>query len=346
MYTSKILFTAIAASSAAQAFDITSEARSNAHHSRRAVGNIKSWLTGLFNGSNFFNGGAQKDDDDTCPAVWKEISTQLTAQFLADGECTDAARAAIRASFHDCFNGACDGSLILSEECSRPENGGLQQLCGALGPLAEQNAVGVADLIQFAAAHAVKTCPGGPTVPVKVGRKDSSEASPRGILPQHDAGGGDLIKSFGKLDLHDVLPDESQPNIPVGEKGFTPVDIAALIGAHTVAKQRGVDRANAGASLDSTVGTWDNKFYQETKADSAPFVLQADKNIAQHPLTALPFSNFAVSKGAWDAAFVSAMTKLSMVGVDPNGLIDCTSALPGGSRKREIKSSNLFDRIR
>jgi hypothetical protein len=40
-----------------------------------------------------------------CPAVWSEISTTLTAQFLGDGQCTDAARAAIRSAFHDCFNG-------------------------------------------------------------------------------------------------------------------------------------------------------------------------------------------------------------------------------------------------
>lgn len=36
-----------------------------------------------------------------CPKVWWEISEVLTAQYLANGECTDAARAAIRAAFHD-----------------------------------------------------------------------------------------------------------------------------------------------------------------------------------------------------------------------------------------------------
>jgi hypothetical protein len=56
----------------------------------------------------------------------------------------------------------------------------------------------VADLIQFAAAHAVKTCPGGPTIPVKVGRKDSSEANALGVLPSGFAKGGDLIGLFGK----------------------------------------------------------------------------------------------------------------------------------------------------
>jgi hypothetical protein len=130
--------------------------------------------------------------------VWSEISTPLTAQFLADGQCTDAARAAIRSAFHDCFNGACDGSLILANECVNTENIGLTRLCDNLGSLASQKQVDVADLIQFAAAHAIKTCPGGPTVPVKIGRSDSSNANAFGVLPQGNASSSDLIKLFGK----------------------------------------------------------------------------------------------------------------------------------------------------
>jgi hypothetical protein len=94
------------------------------------------------------------------------------------------------------------------------------------------------------------------------------------------------------------------------------------------------------------VGVWDNKFYSETRNGNAPFTLPADKSISQNPLTTVPFNTFSVSKGAWDAAFVSAMTKMSMLGVDAGGLVDCTSALPGGSRKREIRNSNLFDRLK
>ncbi|PSN60262.1 heme peroxidase [Corynespora cassiicola Philippines] len=262
----------------------------------------------------------------TCPPVWKEISTTLTAQFLADGQCTDAARAAIRAAFHDCFNGACDGSLILANECSNSENRGLERLCGNLATVANDNKVGVADLIQFAAAHAIKTCPGGPTVPVKVGRKDSSTANPTGILPSGNADGGDLVKLFAS-------------------KGFSPVDLAALIGAHTAAKQFTTDPSRAGASMDSTPGQWDNKYYSETISGKAPFTLQSDKNIASNLLTAAPFKSFAASQGLWAAAFVPAMTKMSMMGVDSKGLVDCTSALPGGSRKRDVKSSPLFDRL-
>lgn len=49
----------------------------------------------------------------------------------------------------------------------------------------------------------------------------------------------------------------------------------------------------------------------------------------------------------WDSAFVSAMVKMSMLGVENKGdLIDCTSALPGGSKKRDVRSRNLFDRLK
>ena len=120
----------------------------------------------------------------------------------------DAARAAIRTSFHDCFNGACDGSLILADECSNIENRGLERVCGNLGNLANEKQVGVADLIQFAAAHAIKTCPGGPTVPVKVGRSDSYDASPMGILPNGFAKGGDLVQLFGMVLTSAVLAQD------------------------------------------------------------------------------------------------------------------------------------------
>ncbi|KAL6702879.1 hypothetical protein ACN47E_000841 [Coniothyrium glycines] len=317
MHIRNIFVTALAAAGTTQALENDQDTHSSVDISKRLIGDMLNWAKGML--------GVTKQE--ACPAVWSQISTTLTQQFLADGQCTDAARAAIRASFHDCFNGACDGSLILANECTNNENRGLERLCGNLANVATQTKVGMADLIQFAAAHAIKTCPGGPTVPVKVGRKDSSNANALGVLPGGNAGGTDLVKLFAS-------------------KGFSPMDLAALIGAHTAAKQRTTDPSKAGAALDSTVGTWDNKYYSETKQGKAPFTLPSDRNIAQHPLTALPFTTFAMSKGAWDRAFVNAMTKMSMIGVDGRGLVDCTSALPGGSRKREIKASDLWDRLK
>jgi hypothetical protein len=140
MYFSASFVTVLAAASSAQALQF-SDVTTKASNVKRAL------FSKLMDG--FIGFGPQ--DTTACPAVWSEISDTLTQQFLADGQCTDAARAAIRAAFHDCFNGACDGSLILADECSRRENTGLARLCENLGDLAEEKDVGVADLIQFAA---------------------------------------------------------------------------------------------------------------------------------------------------------------------------------------------------
>jgi len=161
---------------------------------------------------------------------------------------------------------------------------------------------------------------------VKIGRRDSDTASPAGILPTGFTPASSLIPLFGK-------------------RGFSPNDLAALIGAHTTAKQRTTDPSRAGASLDSTPGKWDNKYYGETIKGDAPFTLQSDRDLSRNLLTAGPMRVFAVSQGAWAAAFVPAMTKLSMMGVSGN-LVDCTSALPGGSAKRDVKSAGVWERLR
>lgn len=153
-----------------------------------------------------------------------------------------------------------------------------------------------------------------------------------------------ILSSYLVSDLK-YFPLPSYTNKPAASKGFSPIDLAALIGAHTTAKQR-VTAPDQPQELDSTVGVWDNKYFSETKSGKAPYTLPSDKGIAQNPLTMLPFNTFALSKGAWDLAFVNAMKKMSMLGVDSKGLIDCTSALPGGSKKRDVKSSDVFDRFR
>jgi hypothetical protein len=90
--------------------------------------------------------------DGSCPAVWKTISTELTGMFVGGGGCTDAARSAIRAVFHDCFPaGGCDGSLALfTVELSRPENSPMASTMTQLKALAQKHSVGVADMLMFA----------------------------------------------------------------------------------------------------------------------------------------------------------------------------------------------------
>lgn len=128
-------------------------------------------------------------------------------------------------------------------------------------------------------------------------------------------------------------------------KGFSPIDLVALIGAHSTGRQFSTDASKSGASFDSSPGTWDNTFYRETSQGTAPFTLQSDKALAENLISGVPFKAFELSQSAWAIAFVPAMAKMSMMGVDGGGLVDCTSALPGGSAKRDVKKAPVFDRV-
>lgn len=89
-----------------------------------------------------------------CPDVWKTIGEELKYWFIdEEGLCSDLAAQAIRLPFHDCFpSGGCDGSIILTNECTtRLENSPLVPICGILYKMTLDYGVGAADLINFAA---------------------------------------------------------------------------------------------------------------------------------------------------------------------------------------------------
>jgi hypothetical protein len=107
-----------------------------------------------------------------CPAYWQQISQDLNAAFLTNGECNANARAAVRYAFHDAgpystkfafvapAGGGADGSLLLNAgEMSRGENGGLESYNKFIGNKWASyktqfgNTVGAADLIQFASRY-------------------------------------------------------------------------------------------------------------------------------------------------------------------------------------------------
>jgi len=124
----------------------------------------------------------------------------------------------------------------------------------------------------------------GPTVQTFVGRKDSTQANPEGLIPNPRDSGENLVKLFQ-------------------DKGISPSELTALIGAHTTAKQFVFDPTQAGTPLDSTVGVWDVKFYQQVLKKNAPFILPSDMQLSQTKQTRSAFSAFAGSQGDWSAAF-------------------------------------------
>lgn len=88
---------------------------------------------------------------------WKPVVADLKASFKG---CNADARMAMRAAFHDCFPGSCDGSLILANECNdRPDdNGPLVPICDTLAQKAIDFKVGTADLIQAAGGEICLDC--------------------------------------------------------------------------------------------------------------------------------------------------------------------------------------------
>jgi hypothetical protein len=109
-----------------------------------------------------------------------------------------------------------------------------------------------------------------------VGRKDSSNAAPNEmLLPGNATLSADaIISSFA-------------------DKGFSAPDVAALVGAHTSAKQFNVDPTKAGEPQDRTPGVWDVDFYSDTTTKPAGvFVFQSDSNLAADPRSGPTFKSF------------------------------------------------------
>ncbi|KAF2421800.1 heme peroxidase [Tothia fuscella] len=252
----------------------------------------------------------------SCPAVWTQISADLTKLFVTGLTCNDNARAAIRGVFHDCFpQGGCDGSLALfPEELSRSENSPMTATMNALKALAVKHNVGVADMLMFAGSHAVISCPGGPKTTTYIGRTDATGPAPTGQLPAHDVPAAAAKARFAA-------------------KGFSSQDLAALIGSHSTSKQFLVDPKRAGASQDSTPGIWDILYYGQLILKLAPFSFIADKNLLADADTGKYMKTFSVSKRSWDDAFAPAMAKMELLGPEFTK-VDCTGALPRSLRKR------------
>lgn len=66
-----------------------------------------------------------------------------------------------------------------------------------------------------------------------IGRKDATQAGVEGRLPDVNAPAEDLYKLFQA-------------------KGYSAVDLAAILGAHSTSKQFGVDTSKAGQAQDTT----------------------------------------------------------------------------------------------
>ncbi|KAK3303647.1 heme peroxidase [Chaetomium strumarium] len=270
--------------------------------------------------------GSSKCRNDTC-CVWKYVADTMASAFKdSSGQCTELARQAIRMGFHDAGTwskseggGGANGAIVLAGDWTRSENRGLEDIAVQMSVWYAQYhpyGAGMADLVQMGATVAAVTCPLGPRVRSFVGRPDSSAPDPEGRLPEVTDSAEELVALF------------ADKTISLGE-------LIALVGAHTVSRQRFVDPSKAGAPQDTSPGVWDVSFYNETISTPPPpgvFVFQSDLALARYPASEgfwSAFSNPANDQAAWAASYATAYVHLSVLGVEHiNNLTECTGVLP------------------
>lgn len=176
--------------------------------------------------------------------------------------------------------------VLAPEEILRPENSNLQDSVAyakQIFSIYKDYGITMADLVQFMAQVAVVVCPLGPRSRTFIGRVDSSEACPDGLLPPVTGSAAYNIELFRN-------------------KTIEPHGLTALIGAHTTSQQFFVDPTRAGDPQDSTPGIWDVNFYNET-LNGAPdrvFTFESDINLSVAPETQAEFLKFVTDQDDWN----------------------------------------------
>lgn len=131
----------------------------------------------------------------------------------------------LRYVFHDAYTvdpttkkGGCNGSI--RQELDRIANTGLDKAVALLTPMQKHSGLGWGDVSAVAGAVAVEVT-GGPKIVLKLGRRESNDQDPVGILPS---------------------PRENIRNLQASFKsrGFSDLDLASLSGGHTLGKGFGV----------------------------------------------------------------------------------------------------------
>ncbi|XP_058091655.1 peroxidase P7-like [Magnolia sinica] len=165
----------------------------------------------------------------TCPSVFDTVRTAMRSAINREAR---MGASIIRLFFHDCFVNGCDGGILLDNtgsfigEKTSPANNNSARGYEVIDNIKMQvdracgrSVVSCADILAIAARDSVVEL-GGPSYPVPVGRRDSRTANGASTdLPGPDETLISIIDKFRR-------------------KGFSPREMVALSGAHTVGQAR------------------------------------------------------------------------------------------------------------
>ncbi|KAJ0873387.1 putative peroxidase [Helianthus annuus] len=274
--------------------------------------------------------------DQTCPMVESTVTSAVKKAMLND---RTVPAALLRMHFHDCFIRGCDGSVLLNSTANNqaekdgPPNISLhafyvidhaKKALEAVCP----GTVSCADIVALAARDAVHLS-GGPTWVVPKGRKD-----------------GRISRASETRQLAAPTSNISQLQQSFSQRGLSMEDLVALSGGHTLgfahcssfqnrihnfATTQDVDPSmhksfaaslrsvcpmhnkvtSAGANLDSTPTTFDNRYYKLLLEGKSIFT--SDQALLTNPTTNTLVKKFANSREEFEKAFVESMIKMSSI---------------------------------
>jgi cytochrome c peroxidase len=258
---------------------------------------------------------------------------------LFDNECGDTAHGALRLSFHDAIGispklggGGADGSIIIfnATELLDPGNVGIDDVLDEISPFFFKYAhvITPGDFIQLVGALSLSVCPGAPHVKYVIGRPPPKGPAPDFIVPQPVNTTNQLLKAFGEV-------------------GFSPAELVALLGSHTVAGADDFAPPLQGIPFDSTPAIFDTNIFIEVllngnifppNATLGPIVgtaiegtirLLSDFEVARDPRTACTWQAYALDHQLMIDSFGAAFFKMGLLGQARNPkLIDCSPIIP------------------
>ncbi|KAL5770221.1 hypothetical protein ACOSP7_014375 [Xanthoceras sorbifolium] len=260
---------------------------------------------------------------DTCPGAESIILGVVQSAFSSDKSMTAAL---LRMYFHDCFNAACDASILIDSTDAKPSEKaaepnltvrGFELIDKAKKALEEScpSTVSCADIIAVAIRDAVALA-AGLKYTVPTGRLDGLESDPNKVnLPSPSVPVINALQQFKANRLDDI-------------------DAVALLGGHTVGVahcsffqdrlssfdrsmdptlfqqlQKNCSSGNPTANLDQqTPFGFDNEYYNQIKMRRG--ILQIDQRLAFDRLTAGIVTDFALNPFRFQQSFANAMIKL------------------------------------
>ncbi|THH12864.1 hypothetical protein EW146_g7288 [Bondarzewia mesenterica] len=298
--------------------------------------------------------GVNKATNAACCVLFP-IRDDIQKRLFDGGECGEEVHESLRLTFHDAIGysmsrhmgGGADGSIMVfaDAELKYHANGGIDDIIKAQKPFVAKHNISAGDFIQFAGAVGVSNCPGAPRLEYLFGRPDP-------IAPAHD------------LTVPEPFHSTDEILARLGDAGFSPDEVVALLSSHSIAAADDVDPTVPGTPLDSTPFEFDTQFFVETMLDgtfwpgtgqnegeakaplhgqmrlqsdaamargqsiSLRFLPQLPDKLCKDPRTACTWQSFANGQMHMATAFKAAMAKLAIVGHDRDELVDCSEVIP------------------